>query len=132
MTRLCTFVICFVRSLDVHQFCEMIWQNSTYKAIDILKSPFVSFTIRIIVNSVHLAIFVFIFFVQVYCSGALISTLSLPFTPGGYTVSGLDPETRYKFAGKLLPQCPMQLAGADHPLMPMLLLQWVCQCVEQN
>ena len=75
----------------------MIWQNSTYKAIDIFKSPFISFTIRIVVNSVNFY-FYFYFFVQVYRNGVLINTLSLSFAPGRYTVSGLDPETSYRFA----------------------------------
>ena len=61
------------------------------------KSPFILFTIRIVVNSVHLAIF-FFFFVQVYRNEVLISTLSLPFAPGRYTISGLDPETSYRFS----------------------------------
>ena len=35
---------------------------------------------------------------QIYRNGVLINTLSLPFAPGRYTVSGLDPETSYMFA----------------------------------
>ena len=35
---------------------------------------------------------------QVYRNSVLIDTLSLPFAPGRYTVSGLDPETSYRFS----------------------------------
>ena len=38
-----------------------------------------------------------LFFVQVYRNGVLINTLRPPFAPGRYTVSGLDPETSYRF-----------------------------------
>lgn len=58
VTRLCAFVIC---SLDVHKYCEMIWQNSAYKEIDTFKSPFISFTIRFVVNSVRFAISILYF-----------------------------------------------------------------------
>ena len=72
----------------MHQFCEMIWQNSAYKAIDIFKSPLISF---------YSSCYFLIFFVQVYRNGVLINTLRSPFALGRYTVSGLDPETSYMF-----------------------------------